>query len=653
MAIKDILQSIPLFNRAKSILVCESDLTGLKAAVVVRKGNDIIVTHQSFSDNSDMSAAVLGVVASAREKGWRGKNAVLLSPAAFITLLEMPIAAKNKLAPKQIAEQIKYEIEPLYNQHLTQLTIGQLLIRLGSLTDEQVEDTLSHQLELNNTNVGTTPKRFGEVAESLGYISLNRVKAVLEKQIAFKPTGDDIQCGWSAQGAAIVNEAATGMHHWLGTAINKTLLRQWQAAFASQGIKLGAIYPLTGSATGLINIPAKGRKQQLLIEATQFNILGVQLVGDEVHGLHGLPNHKLSTDKNIAEAFHLLDHDMLDDVLVADSASENEVMTSKLESTLKQILTKPYQFLDVPAYKAANHQAYGRVSLGMLGVARHAMRMKGASLVSGVSVLEPQPPLMQHMGVRAALAGLALLGLIGVAEGVLKVREYLIDNENKKISKELEKVKKVADAMQAKVDEVKKLKDQIKALRENKKEVLATLDLLNVDLPKRSKLVITLLDELANATSDDVVVNKLSEDSVKGFKVEAWAINEKSAQEFIKAYQTAVHRLGYRLKDVTVAQSTGRLGLSGYSIDFSATTLPESEWQAQADKTKEGAMMPNGVDVGATQVSATIQASNLQPPLPSATEAAVSATEVAQPTESKTLSSPAVVGASNTTVEQP
>ena len=611
MNLNDFFERIPLFNRVSSVLVCEVDFTGLKAAVIVRKGHELSIAFETRSDNPDFNAAVAEVATLVRANGWHGKTAALLSPAVLLTLLELPIAAKNKLAPKQLAEQIQYELEPLINQHLGQLTIGRLLVTHGVLTEAQLDEVLNHQADLNNAqNTTFTGKQadymqFGEVAESLGFLQQIKLKDYLTRQAAFKNTGDDLQCGWAPQGIAIGDDAMPNMHHWLASAVNKPLLRQWQAAFTAQGLKLSGMYPLVGCAASLLSTHAKNRAHQLLMEATPTSLAGVHIVSNQVHGLHVQPNSVATTLTNASEAYHLLPHDEVDQVLLADATSASEQEAKKLHTNLERNLQKSVRMVQNPAL-AENSQS----TLGMLGVARHVMRMKGASLVTGVSVHEPQPPLMQHLGVRAALAGVALLGLIGVAEGVLKVRESLIERENESISKDLNQIQKAASATQAKVDEVKKLKDQIKALKESKKEVQATVDLLNVDLPKRSQLVITLLVELANATSDDVVVNKLSEDPVKGFKVEAWAINEKSAQEFIKAYQTAVQRLGYRLKDITVAQSTGRLGLMGYSIDFSATVLPESEWQAQADKTKEGALMPSSTAVSPTEV---IQSTVTQP----------------------------------------
>jgi len=76
------------------------------------------------------------------------------------------------------------------------------------------------------------------------------------------------------------------------------------------------------------------------------------------------------------------------------------------------------------------------------------------------------------------------------------------------------------------------------------------------------------------------------EDTILGYSITAWAINEKSAQEFVKDFQIAVHDLGYKLKDITVTQQTGRLSLLGSAVNFNATTLSDEAWKNARQNTQ-------------------------------------------------------------------
>ena len=158
-----------------------------------------------------------------------------------------------------------------------------------------------------------------------------------------------------------------------------------------------------------------------------------------------------------------------------DASTHNEIEGSQIISNFERVAQQPVKTLTKPAHLT---------SLGMLGAARHVMRMKGAQMLAGVPVSNPQPSLTQRLGVRAVLAGVALLLAIGLAELVLQVRHNMIKSENEKVTKELKTINDAIARLQAKVDEVNKTKDAIKELQEDKKEGESAVSLLSVDLPE-------------------------------------------------------------------------------------------------------------------------------------------------------------------------
>lgn len=577
MRLNDFLQKIPFLQRINSVLVCEIDHDGLRAAVVSRNGDHLAIAHETSSDAKDYNAAVADVVTYMRAQGWGGKSAILLTPAVLLTMLDLPIPHKNNLAPAQLAETINWEIEPLITQHLNTLALGRVLVNLGYMTAEQVSDVISQQSERNNTHTISptetfTYKRFGDVAVELGYITQLQLQKCLDSQGWFQSSGDEVKCGWSAQGAKLTDEAddkGETLYQWLASAVNQSLLRQWQAAFSAHGIKLEYLYPLVGCATSTLDIAHKGTKHQLVLEAQETSIAGIHLAGQQIQNLHLQPNTLQDTLSNLTETYHLLEAAEYETIWFADAASRNELDADKLASSVEHISQWPVKVLPRPSHV---------VSLGMLGAARHVMNMKGAHLVTGVPVSNPQPALLQRTEVRAIFAVMALLFAIGIAEIVLQARQGWVEYENKKVSKELKVIDDAIARVQGKADAVKKLKDSIKDLQAEIKDVDAAINLLSVDLPKRNQTVISFLNELNRSVSEDVVIDRISEDPIVGFTVSAWSLNEKSAQEFVKTYQVAVHPLGYKLKDITVVGQTGRLGLMGYAVSFNATVLDDAKW---------------------------------------------------------------------------
>ncbi|MDZ4212983.1 MAG: hypothetical protein U1C59_14840 [Methylotenera sp.] len=575
MRLNDLVEKLPFLQRVNSVLVCEVDHAGLRAAVVNRHGDEVINTLEASSALPDFNAAVAEVVKHVREQGWVGKHAILLTPAVLLAMLDLPIPQKNKLAPAEVAEKIDWELEPLITQHLSTLALGRLLVALGFMTADHVDDVISQQSYSNNThhvdpNKTYTYKRFGEVAIEMGYINQAQLQKCLDIQSWFQSTGDEVKCGWSAQGLLASDDTGSAnMYQWLASGVNQSLLRQWQAAFTAHQIKLEYLYPLAGCAASMPDLANKDLKHQLLLEVYESVIAGVHIAGNRIVSLHIQPGTLQDTLANIAETYHSLEAAELDAVWLVDSVSNNEVEASKLHSNLEAVVSLPIKALNRPTHL---------VSVGMLGAARHMFKMKGAHYVAGVPVSNPQPGLLQRLEVRAFLAGLALLLTIGLAEVVLQVRQSLIESENERVSKDLKVIDDAIARVQAKVDEVKKLKGSIKDLQAEQKETQAAANLLSADLPKRNQTVISFLSALDRSISDDVVIDRIAEDPIYGFTINAWSLNDKSAQEFVKTLQVAVHPLGYKLKDVTVSSQTGRLGLMGSSVSFSATSLDDKAW---------------------------------------------------------------------------
>lgn len=584
MRLNDLVENLPFLNRVNTVLVCEVGHLGLQATVVQRHGDQLTISHVAHSDALDFTTAVAEVVTQVRQQGWVGKHALLLTPAVLQSLIDLPIPPKNKLASQQITDQVRWELEPLLAQHhSTYSSIGRILVAHGYITEEQVDDVLSQQnhyaggVDMRSAKEFSN-KRFGEIVVELGYLEQGQLNKCLVKQAWLLASGDAVQCGWSAQGKSQNVEMGATQYQWLASAVNQSLLRQWQAAFSAQNVKLEALYPLSANAVGMIALEDKSKKHQLMIEIHDHLLTGQHLIGQQLCQLHTLPNKPGQTLDSCNEIYQLLANSEIDTIWLADSSSRNEMEASQLLKNLSQVLMQPVKSVDKPSET---------ISAGTLGVARHFMNMQGSSAIAGVPVEEPLPPLLQRTEIRAMLASMGLLLGLGAAELFLQVRHSLIDYENEKISVDLKKIETAISRVQVKADTVKKLKEEIKNNQEDKKEISAALDLLSKDLPKRNQTVHGFLNELGKAVSDDVVIDRIAEDPVFGFAVSAWALNEKSAQEFINLFQLAVHPLGFRLKDITVASQTGRLGLLGYSINFNATMLTDEVWSTAKQSTNQ------------------------------------------------------------------
>lgn len=576
MSFKEVLEKIPFLNRIDNVLVCEADFLGLRAAVMHKKGQMLSVTHQAHAESAELTVAVSELVEQARKQGWNGKHAVLLNPAVVFGLLELTIPADNKLSMQQIAESVRWELEPLMTQHQRLLSIGQILLLNGFIKPEQLEDILNQQETANQSkNRDVFYKNFGGLALELGFVKQTQLDQCLSRQAWFASADEEVQCGWRTQ--ALPSESDADRHPWLVAGMNKSLLRQWQAAFSQQEVKLVACYPLTGSALPALsklqstdkNKNVKSLQHELVFELHTGLLTGSHLSNGQVLQMQSMQNDANTTLSNISDIYHGFGIEDLDQISLIDSLSKTERDATQLVADLSNVIAQPIHIYPKPT---------NEINLGMYGAAQHFMQLKTAENMVAVSVEDPAPPLLQRFEIRAVLAGLVLMGLLGVAEASLLVQKYMIHSEMESMAPEVKKVGEAISIIQRQVDEVAKYKKEIKEKSAEETKLQDILDLLSVDLPKRNESLMQFLKGLNLTVSEDVVIDGISEDTYSGFSITGWSINEQSAQEFVRRFQVAVHPLGYKLKNITVNQQTGRLGLLGYAINFSATTLDEDIW---------------------------------------------------------------------------
>jgi hypothetical protein len=575
MLFKEVLEKIPFLNSVNDVMVCQADAVGMHAAIFHRNKDIFTITLEAHADASDLTSAVSELVQQLRKQGWAGKHALLLSPAVVQSLIELPIPPKNKLSPQQIAESVRWELEPYLTQQLRQLSIGQILLQNKFIQPEQIEEILAQQ-EVANTSKSREVlyKRFGEIALELGYVTKLQLDKYLLKQAWFMTKGDDIQCGWSPQSQQANQD--TNLYSWLAVGMNKNLLRIWQAAFSSQGVKLNYCYPITGNAFSLIKQGKQvGKAQQdtklddLVFEVHETCVTEMHLQNGQLKNLQQLAVTSDQVLSKLSDFYHQLGLESVNSVSLIDAFSKSEHEVTQLAADLQNVLSQP-----VETQGRVGHNAH----LSYKAAAMHFMQQKVRLPIAAVPVGEPLPPLMQRPLIRSILASLVILVLLGLAEASLQVRQYLIESEKEQVDKDLAKINAAIARVQTKIDEVKKLKESIKDKQEEIKELNSSIELISIDLPKRNQTLTQFLNELSRTISDDVVIDKIAEDTVFGFSVYAWSINEKSAQEFVKSLQIAIHPLGYQLKDITVTEQTGRLGLLGYAVNFSATTLNDEAW---------------------------------------------------------------------------
>jgi len=575
MKFEAFLEEISTPKRPESILVVDAGFDALRAVVVEKKDDKLTVKLEASSQRVNFEDALQEVVDDVKRHGWKGQHAILVSPAVCLTVLHLNIPPKNKLKPQQIAESIQWELEPVYNQHKNILTIGQLLQLSGYLNLDQTNDILAKQNELiNSKNSSVVFKRFGELAIESQLITKAQLDDCLSRQHWFMNEGDTVKSGWYPLPTS--EQADNTDYPWIVAGVNQDLLRIWQAAFSKHQINLEALYPAGGSGywqQSSNNSGEQGKQDnEVLLELHNGMIAASTLLDGVPQQMQVMPATKESLLSNVSELISGLDQSETP-IRLIDCLSSNPQQTDQIMADLQTILGRSVEAEQIKA---------GKINLPLRNATRHYLREKQTGYIEGVSVRDPLPPLMQRFESRAVLAGLLAVGLMVLTELGLLATSFWHESQIDSISEDVGRIRDEIKRINEKTDAVNKLKAEIDKKKIEKKQASTMVTLLTKELPERNDRLIQLMNELQTVITDDLVVDSITEDTLLGFNFSAWALSEEAAQSFIKNFQLAIHPMGYRVKNVTVNQNTGRLGLIGYSLRFFITDLSDQTYSERS-----------------------------------------------------------------------
>ncbi|MDP3086934.1 MAG: hypothetical protein Q8M99_01890 [Methylotenera sp.] len=577
MSLEQTLTKLLTFNNINSLLVCEASLTELRAAVIEKKKDKLVVSPEIMhSDAPDFVAAITEIARKAKLKGWKGKHAILLTPSVVTSPLMLRIPHKHKVPLLQFEEAVRWEIDPIMQQQKQTLLLGQVLVANRSITPEQLTKLLDEQIGFDRSkNREVVYKRIAELAIERGHLTPNRLETAVARQHWFTDEQDDIKCDWHT--LKISADLEPGNFPWLTAGINKAVLRKWQAAFAQQSIKLEACYPLVGTALGSAELAPKTTKEkgksgnEVVLESHSHSVGVALLVNGELSQLITAPCHADNRLLQISDLYHRLGDTTWQRARLLDTASKSEQDSTVLSEDITELINLPVELINQP------NRSCG---LSMLGAASHCMGMPRARNVQGVSVHNPLPPLMQRFEVRTILTLVGFILLLTLIELGMMGKQLWIDYQNHIIKDDLAKVHAAQKEIQDNINRIKALETEMEGV-ELKSNALKNIQLLYGEkLPQQNENLQAFLKVFETTVDENVVFDKVTENGIRGFSINAWALDEISAQNFIKRFQLALNPLGYRLKDITVSQQTGRLGMIGNGIAFNATQLDDEKWEA-------------------------------------------------------------------------
>ncbi|AFI84372.1 hypothetical protein Q7A_1546 [Methylophaga nitratireducenticrescens] len=575
MKLLKILENIQ-FGRPSQVLVVESDGLMLRAAVINREGNKLVTHQHAMSSLLDPGLALAEVIQHLRANGWSGNQAVLLTPAAMSSLIELPINPKKPKPLAQMQALIRWEAEPLLMQQQNQWSIGYLMVKQGLMTAEQVNHIRGIQQANKPAGMGigaqqrSNFQRFGELALEHGYVDKERLNGFVQCQSWLRSDEEDIECGWQPQAAV---KDAPGIYNWLISCAYKSVINRWVDAFKSHGITLSKVFPLTGASNGLLKT---NHQEQLLLEAGPGIVTTTALSKGRINQFQAHHSAALETYNACLEAFHAASTDSIEEIWLSSHGESDH----SLYQSLAEVFNKPVHFL-------GGTDPVTGVTPGMLGAASLVTGLSDETILVPVQVGGPKPPLIQRQEIQlAGVAAILLLVILGaeitmhLQQNRLAEQKTVLDERAKTLDEAVKRITAINDQIEAR-------KNLLKEQQTSQQRMEARMTFFGEELPERNMLLQVVLGTLQNALNDHIVINSIDEMGKRlpmmaanqpvqsevieldNFNIDAWSLSESAAQEFIQALKDAAATWNFVVRDVQILERSGPLSLDGYAVALS------------------------------------------------------------------------------------
>jgi hypothetical protein len=534
-------------RRPRDLVVLDFDGIVLLGAVVNvdRRGTVEIRRHASSTAATPEAALeeVLGAL------GRTPVACVVRSAEVVAGVVHLPIASARGRTPDEVREMLRWELEPLHAQQTVVPPLGAILEARRHIEHAQVETVLAAmqaRRAAGDRDAGSL--RFGTMARELGFVTDDQLTEALAIQERLGRPEEEHVCGWAVQRGS----SGAGGTPWLAVGMPAARRRFWAERLAARGLRLLALYPRLPGALGAIDRHASAT-----------------LVEVESHAV----------SRSVVKDGALVSVEILP---ISDAEPAARVCRELLEGT-----DPAATFVCGPLAGAAagvvvfEPPVRGAVEggpaawAGVAGAARHAAGHGGP--LAAVPARDPGPSLLRRTGVRWAAA---ILLVAAVAAGMDRLTARSLSRAVQGLGEAQERLDKltrqIREAEQRGTD-AGAIATEISALEKERDALLHRLRVLEEGVAARARLLPELLDALAAAANDEVLVDRTNEESPGRIRVEGRALSERSVQAFAQSVAARVLPLRLRVVDQAIRKGSLRGATAYYSFGFVLEPLSEGD----------------------------------------------------------------------------
>jgi hypothetical protein len=208
-----------------------------------------------------------------------------------------------------------------------------------------------------------------------------------------------------------------------------------------------------------------------------------------------------------------------------------------------------------------------RMSPYMLACAHHVFKMPDGPKVCAVPARGYLPSWWKRAEIRMAIGAWLLLLVIGAVELAFQFHHGLAEEELMQQRQKKDGLLKSQSVVQKRVDEVNNLIKERSVQLDTLNTMSLREDFFGTTLAERSVLVQELLIALERSSTEDVILDSVTENA-NDISIAGWALSETSALQYIQTIKAAMKNWGMTLNDTNVEMKIGSIGITGYDFRF-------------------------------------------------------------------------------------
>ena len=545
-------------------LVIESDEFSLRAAVVnVSRRNPRVEAVSQVLPRNVWTAlpAVLERLSGVRIP----KRAVVLSSDVVPTVLRLPLSPGSARSWHQMQQLLRWEFDALVAQHFVPRPLGEILVCRGLLTDEQYR-SIRESAGLDDSTAGNLGDRAIErlleqtvMEHGQGSRSdLDDCLAIQERLEQPLPE-EDLVCGWAhpARTTASRNavRSADGLQPWFACGVLRSVRDNWREELAQLGFRLAGIGPLAGCSAGFGQLTGEDAS---ILEIRPGRIGLTEIRGGRIEDVRLLPVSQSAPTAEQCQS--VLDQKSPHAIWLAGTHPDLTGLAEHMAASLEQ----PVKVLE-PAKDPGVHPP-GSMTPLIGAAATISSAHLDKSPVAAVVARDPAPPLRQRPPFWWTSVVCATVLLVGSVELLTQQQFRSVDTDTNTKEANLKVLKDAADDVQRKTEKIDQLNGQLTETQSTLNATKTRSQFLNESVPQRIQFVPALLTAVAGASSESIVVNRISESVTGSTEIEAWSLTLQAAQRCIQSLETRLKPWGLVMQEPRVQSKIGRLDLPGYLI---------------------------------------------------------------------------------------